>query len=92
MIVRISTEGQYELSDADYVRLGELDNEAVIAADAGDAAHFHDVFSSMIALVREQGTEVADDALHPSDIILPPSDVSLDEARADFHGDGLIPD
>jgi hypothetical protein len=46
----------------------------------------------MISLVRERGTEVADDALHGSDIILPPSDLSMQEARAEFRGEGLIPD
>ncbi len=90
MIVRISLEGQYEVGDAASVQLGELDHEAVAACDAGDAVRFHDVYSSMIELVRA-GTPVADDALHSSEIILPPSDVSLAEARAEFHGEGLIP-
>ncbi len=92
MIVRISAEGQYDLSDADYVRLGELDNEVVVAVDSGDAVAFHELFSSMIALVRDHGTAVADDVLHGSDIILPPADLSMQEARAEFHGEGLIPD
>jgi hypothetical protein len=91
LIVRISTEGQYDVSDADYVRLGELDNEVVVAVDAGDAVRFHELFSSMIALVRERGTAVADDALHGSDIILPPADLSMQEARTEFRGEGLIP-
>ena len=30
MIVRISTEGQYELADGDVAGLNELDNEAVV--------------------------------------------------------------
>ena len=38
------------------------------------------------------GASVADDELEGSDVILPPSDTSLQEASADFTGEGLIPD
>ncbi len=91
MIVRISTEGQYELSDADAQALNELDNAAVLACDSGDAVAFHAAFGEMLELVRTRGTKVPDDHLGGSDIILPPPDVSLEEARQEFHGDGLIP-
>ena len=32
-----------------------------------------------------------EDTLEASDVILPPPDVSFDEARAEFSGEGLIP-
>lgn len=90
MIVRIATEGQYELGDTEQASLNELDNEAVAACDADDELRFKRSFSSLIEFVR-QGQPVGDDDLRPSDVILPPADVSLDEARADFSGEGLIP-
>jgi hypothetical protein len=34
---------------------------------------------------------VPEDRLEPSDVILPPPDVSLEEAKAEFSGEGLIP-
>jgi len=34
---------------------------------------------------------VDDDELHGSDIILPPPDLSVEEARKAFQGEGLIP-
>ncbi|MGA9858898.1 MAG: hypothetical protein WBQ18_13625 [Solirubrobacteraceae bacterium] len=91
MIIRISNEGQYELGDADIPGLNELDNEAVSVCEAGDDASFRDVFGRLLEYVRTYGTPVADDALFGSDIILPPSDVSLTEARTEFHAEGLIP-
>ena len=91
MIVRISTEGQYELSDADAEALNELDNDAVLACESGDATAFHETFSRMLELVRTRGKTLDDDSLSGSDIILPPPDVSLEEARQEFQGDGLIP-
>ena len=42
MIVRISTEGQYDFPDEDTDRLNELDNEVVAAVEAGDEERFHD--------------------------------------------------
>ncbi len=38
-----------------------------------------------------KGRPVGDDELIGSDLILPPADVSLQEAKAEFKGEGLIP-
>jgi hypothetical protein len=91
VIVRIATEGQYQLSDDHAQRLNELDNAAVEAVEAGDEARFRDLLGQMIEMVRGDGTEVGDDELETSDVILPPSDLSFEEAREEFSGEGLIP-
>ena len=92
MIVRISTEGQYRLPDGDADRLNELDNDAVAAVEADDEDRFHEVFEQMLALVRSEGRPLEDDDLEPSDLILPPPDLTFEEAGEHFTGDGLIPD
>lgn len=91
MIVRISTEGQYEVSEADIDGLNQLDNEAVSACETADEASFRKVFGRLLDYVRTHGTLVSDDELTGSDIILPPPDVSLEEAQSEFRGEGLIP-
>jgi hypothetical protein len=91
VIVRISTEGQYELSEDDVEALNELDNQAVAACDSEDEAKFQDTFKQLLDFVRSKGQPVADDVLEGSDVILPPPDVSLAEAKAEFSGEGLIP-
>jgi hypothetical protein len=91
MIVRISTEGQYEVSDDDTPGLNELDNEAVATCQASDEQAFRDVFERLLDYVRTHGRPVPEDELFGSDIILPPPDVSLEEAKTEFQGDGLIP-
>jgi hypothetical protein len=91
VIVRISTEGQYELSEDDVEALNELDNQAVAACDSEDEAKFQDTFKQLLDFVRSKGQPVADDVLEGSDVILPPPDVSLEEAKAEFSGEGLIP-
>ena len=91
MIVRIATEGQYEL-DGDGAELDELDRAAVSACEGGDEAHFHDSYARLLDHVRSHGRLVGEDYLGGSDLILPPPDVSLEEARKEFSGEGLIPD
>jgi hypothetical protein len=92
VIVRIATEDQYRLPDEDAARLNELDNEAVAAVDAGDEDRFHEIFESMLALVRRDGQRLGDDEIAESDVILPPPDLSFVEAQREFTGEGLIPE
>ena len=91
MIVRIATEGQYELTESDAEVLGTLDNQAVAACEAGDEEQFHETFKELIEFVRKNGQPVPEDTLEPSDVIIPPPDVSFEEAQAEFTGEGLIP-
>ncbi len=90
MIVRIATEGQYRLKDGQAERLNELDNEIVSLVQAGDEEGFRRLFGEMLELARS-GPELGDEELEESDVILPPPDISLEEAGAEFTGEGLIP-
>jgi hypothetical protein len=92
VIVRIATEGQYDFPDEDSDRLNELDNEVVAAVEAGDEEAFLTAFASLLELVRSDGKPVADDVLEESDVIIPPADLTFDEAGHQFTGEGLIPD
>jgi hypothetical protein len=92
VIVRIATEGQYEVDDARADELNRLDNECVEAVEAGDEAGFHACYDKLLDLVRSSGSELSDDDLTESALILPPPDLSFAEAGEQFTGEGLIPD
>ncbi len=92
MIVRISGEGQYELDDAHHGKLDELDDLVVAAVDGGDKDGYDQRFKDLLTFVRTEGKELPDDDLHGSDFILPPSDLTFEEAGQEFTGEGLIPD
>ena len=92
MIVRISGEGQFRLPDEDQERLNELDNRAVSAVEAGDETGFKELWAQMLEMVRADGNALGEEELMESDVILPPRDVSFDEAKGEFSGEGLIPD
>ncbi len=91
MIVRIATEGQYELTKSEGEAFNELDDHAVSACDVDDEDKFHAAFQELLAFVRSNGQAVPEDRLEPSDVIVPPPDVSFEEAQAEFTGEGLIP-
>jgi hypothetical protein len=46
----------------------------------------------MLELVASDGRALPEDELVESDVILPPRDVTFEEARREFTGEGLIPD
>jgi PspAA-like protein len=92
VIVRISNEGQYRLDDGHHHRLDELDNAVVTAVESGDEDGFHARFEELLHFVRTEGEPLDADDLEPSEFILPPADLTLAEAGAEFSGDGLIPD
>jgi hypothetical protein len=92
VIVRISGEGQFKLPDEDAERLNELDNRAVAAVEQGDETGFKELWSQMLEIVASDGNAVPDDELIESQVIMPPRDISFEEAKAEFNGEGLIPD
>ncbi len=91
MIVRILTEGQYRI-DSDYLdRLNELDNRLVSIVASGTDAEFRQIFDQMLALVREHGQPVPPEELVTSEVVLPDPTMHIDEVRALFVGEGLVP-
>jgi hypothetical protein len=91
VIVRIATEGQFDLDDGEAARLNELDNAVVAAVDAGNEDNFRRLFGEMIELVRSNGRPLPDEELVESEVILPPPDLSFTEAGEQFSGDGILP-
>jgi hypothetical protein len=92
MVVRISGEGQYRLDDAQCERLNELEKGVAAIVEGGQEDGFRSSYEQLLDFVRENGQPLADDELEASDVILPPADLSFDEAGRDFTGEGLIPD
>jgi hypothetical protein len=92
VIVRLMGEGQFRVPDGMREQLNALDDQAVRAIDAEDETELDQRLDEMWDLVRAQGEPLADDELSPSDVVIPPSDLTLEETRKLFAEDGLIPD
>ena len=92
MIVRLMGEGQYRVDDELVERLNELDDRAQAATDAEDEPTLDRILDEMAALVREQGEAMPDDDLSTSDVVIPPSDLTLEETKRLLSPEGFIPD
>ena len=92
MIVRLMGEGQFEVDEEVAKGLNDLDEQAGQALEAGDAERLSELLRRMAEAVRTNGARVPDEALDASDAIVPPYDLSLEEARQLFEDEGLIPD
>lgn len=92
MIVRISGEDQYRLDDSACARVNELEAAVAKIVEAGQQDGFSDAYEQLLDYVRSAGQRVGEDELEPSDVILPPADLTFAEAGREFTGEGLIPD
>ena len=91
MIIRILTEGQFNLPGSQIDQLNDIDNQLVEAVEDEDQAKFEQLLKQMLDLVRQKGTAVPVDELIESDLILPQPDITLKEAEELFVGEGLLP-
>jgi hypothetical protein len=92
MIVRLLGEGQFRVDDSLLARLNELDAKIEQAVAAEDERALWSGLQALAETVRENGERLADDDLSPSDAIIPPEDLSLDEAKELLQDEGFIPD
>ncbi|MFJ8161263.1 hypothetical protein ACIRBY_10040 [Streptomyces sp. NPDC096136] len=91
MIVRIMGEGQVKVADSHFTGLDRLDDELLAEMESGDEAGFRRTLVALLDEVRRLGTPLPDDALEPSELILPAPDATLAEVREMLGDGGLIP-
>jgi hypothetical protein len=92
VIVRLMGEGQYRIDEGLRTQLNELDDRAMAALESDDEPELDQILDEMWALVRDGGEQLPDEELAASDLIIPPSDLTLEETRQLFTDEGLIPD
>ena len=91
MIVRILGEGQFDLEEHALDALNGLDAQIEHCIENGDEEMFRTALAGLLAAVRSSGTHHEADSLDESDLILPPSDATLEEVRHMLGDNGLIP-
>lgn len=92
MIVRLMGEGQYEFDKKHLDAINKIDNNIVKIVSDRDEIAFKAEFKKLTDYVRKNGKKVPHEIIKPSDIIIPPADITLEEARKIFKGEGLIPE
>jgi hypothetical protein len=92
MIIRIMGEGQYRASEALCDELNKIDNRIVALVAEGKKDEFRKELIKLISKIKEKGEAIRAEEIMTSDVIVPPEDLSFDEARNIFKGDGIIED
>lgn len=92
-IVRVMGQGQFKVSDETVKSINEVDNaivEILQNENKADDQEFETKISELIKTIVSKGQKLNDRELIESDIIVPDADISLDEARKVFKGEGII--
>lgn len=92
MIARLMGLGQYHIEDAYINDLNTIDNRIVEIVEKDDNDNFQKTYPELISYVQKYGTPVPDGEIIESDIIIPPDDLTLEEAKKIFKGEGIIED
>lgn len=92
MIIRIMGEGQFNVPSSLFDELNAIDNRIVDHVAKEDEEYFRKDLLNLISMIRENGNPVGDEELVESDIIVPPDDLTLAEAKDVFSGQGIFED
>jgi hypothetical protein len=90
MIIRILGEGQFKLDDKHIADLNKIDNSIVDHVNKGDQIAFRKDLDKLISKVKDLGEPLDAGDIIQSDLIFPTEDLSFEEAKRIFSGDGII--
>lgn len=92
-VVRIMGHGQFTVDAKTLKKLNEIDNLLVemVASEKADDGEFKKMLAELNHVTVKHGKAVEPGEIVRSDIILPSSDLPVDEAKKLFVGDGVIP-
>lgn len=93
-IVRIMGHGQFTVDSRTLKKLNDIDHAIVELVKSGrsDNIEFKKRLSELSNMVVENGRPLDPREIIKSDIILPSADLSVDEAKKLFQGEGVIPE
>ena len=93
-IVRIMGQGQFTVDGKTLKKLNELDNSIVelVSQERSDDSEFRRKLAELSEMVVKNSKPLDPKAIIQSDIILPSTDLSIDEAKRLFRGEGVIPE
>jgi hypothetical protein len=93
-IVRIMGQGQFTVDNSTLKRLNEIDDSIVqlVSKERSDDFEFKRQLTELTDIVEAKGKPLDPKEIIQSDIILPSPDLSVDEAKRLFRGEGVIPE
>jgi hypothetical protein len=93
IIVRILGKGQYVISKDILVELNKLDNSIVeLLKNNENEDRLREIIRKMVRLVIDNGKKLDPKTIMPSMFVIPDDDITLEEAKEIFEGEGIIPE
>lgn len=90
MIVRVVGYGQYRIDSSLLQQLNAIDNQITEKFESIDEEEFREKLKEMVDLILSGAKKMDDEEIVESDIIIDP-EISLEEAREIFKGEGAFP-
>lgn len=103
IVVRILNQGQYKINEETHNKIDEIDNSIVDIIEKinlndkresvslnQDQEELRKRLAQIIYIVSSEGTQLDEKEIIESDIIIPNEDISVDEAKEMFRGEGII--
>ena len=94
-IVRIMGQGQFRINGDTIKRINEIDDAIVQILQnesKADDQEYRTKVAEIVQTIKSKGQKLEDKELVESDIIVPDTDISIDEAKKVFQGEGIIPE
>ena len=93
-IVRIMGHGQFTVDSKTLKKLNDIDTAIVklVSTERSDDFEFKKRLTELSDMVVKNGKPLDPREIIKSDIILPSADLSIDEAKRLFRGEGVIPE
>jgi hypothetical protein len=93
-IVRIMGQGQFMIDNKILKKLNQIDNSIVqlVSNDRTDNTEFKKRLSELTDIVEKNSKQLDPKEIVQSDIILPSTDLSIEEAKRLFQGEGVVPE
>lgn len=88
MVIRITGDSLYEVPESIKPALDGLDQALEKAITENDSESFASCTAELIKLIHATGKPLSDDALRPSDLIVPSQEMTLDQAKELLGADG----
>lgn len=96
-IIRILGVGQFEVDTNLVIEINKIDNQIVSLLQNKEnnesvKTEFDNKITEIYNIVKEKGTALKLEEIVVSDIIIPGKDITLNEARQIFEGEGIVKD
>ena len=94
-VVRIMGQGQFKVGEGTVKKINKVDDAIVQILQnesKADDQEFRTKVTEIVQTITLEGQKLDDKELIESDIIVPDIDISIDQAKRVFQGEGIIPE